>query len=416
MTNNTVSNARQYDLVVWGASGFTGKLVVEYLQHQYSNGGNIRWAIAGRNREKLQQVLDSLSISANAPDILLADSHNPESLQVLAQSTKVVLTTVGPYALYGSELVAACVSNGTHYCDLAGEVQWMRKMIDKHQAAAQASGARIVHSCGFDSIPSDLGVQFLQRYAQREYGAPCKRIDLLVKAMKGGGSGGTIASALNALDESRRDPAVARIMTEPYSLNPEGERHGPDGRDQRGIEFNELAGSWTAPFVMAVINLRVVRRSNALMNYVYGKDFHYNESVMTRDGATGWLKSVAMTAGLGGFMLASSFSPTRSLLIEKLIPKPGEGPGRSERESGFFNLQLFGQLADGRVIRAKVTGDRDPGYGSTSKMLSESAVCLAQDTIDVDGGFWTPASAMGELLRGRMIENAGLGFEIEGVV
>lgn len=416
MTNKAISNERQYDLVVWGASGFTGKLVVEYLQQQYSNGGGLRWAIAGRNREKLQQVLDTLSIASNTPDILLADSHDSESLRVLARSSKVILTTVGPYALYGSELVDACVSSGTHYCDLAGEVQWMRKMIDKHQASAEKSGARIVHSCGFDSIPSDLGVQFLQQYAQQEFGAPCKRIDLLVKAMKGGGSGGTIASALNALDESRKDRAVARIMVEPYSLNPEGERQGPDGRDQQGIQFNHLAASWTAPFVMAVINLRVVRRSNALMNYTYGKGFRYNEAVLTGAGTAGWMKSAAITAGLGGFMLASSFSLSRSLLVEKLIPKPGEGPGKTERENGFYKLQLFGQLEDGSILCARIKGDRDPGYGSTSKMLSESAICLAKDDIPVAGGVWTPASAMGELLRARMIENAGLGFEIEGGV
>ena len=285
-------------------------------------------------------------------------------------------------------------------------------MIDRHQNAAEQSGARIVHSCGFDSIPSDLGVQFLQQHAQREYGAPCKRIELLVKAMKGGGSGGTIASALNALDESRRDREVARIMVEPYSLNPEGERQGPDGHDQRGIEFNDLADSWTAPFVMAVINMRVVRRSNALMNYAYGRGFRYNEAILTGEGTTGWMKSAAVTAGLGGFILASSFGLSRSLLVEKLIPKPGEGPDQTERENGFFNLMLFGQLEDGTILRARVKGDRDPGYGSTCKMLSESAICLAKDDITVGGGFWTPAAAMGTLLQQRLTKNAGLTFEL----
>jgi len=404
---------RPYDVIVWGASGFTGKLVVEYLHARYRNNDQLQWAIAGRNIEKLQKVLDALSITGDAPDILLADSHDPESLRQLALSTRVVLTTVGPYALYGSELVAACVNVGTHYCDLAGEVQWMRKMIDMHQEAAQESGARIVHTCGFDSIPSDLGVQFLQQYAENNYAAPCTRIDLLVKAIKGGGSGGTVASGLNAIDEARKDREIARIMTDPYSLNPAGERDGPDGRDQRGVEYNELAERWTAPFIMAVINMRVVRRSNALMDYAYGKEFEYSESVLSGSGASGWLKSAAITAGLGGFMLASSFRLSRSLLVEKMIPKPGEGPDKRARESGFFNLMLFGKLADGRVLRARVTGDRDPGYGSTCKMLSESAVCLAKDDIAVGGGFWTPASAMGDLLRQRMIENAGLTFDIE---
>ncbi len=413
MTNETPEKNRKYDIVVWGASGFTGKLVVEYLHRRYTNGGDLAWAIAGRNEQKLQQVLSELSISSNAPDILIADSHDADSLRQLARSTKVVLTTVGPYALYGSELVGACVENGTHYCDLSAEIHWLRQMMDKHQSAAEKTGARIVHACGFDSIPSDLGVQFLQKHAISEYGAPCTRINLFVKAIKGGGSGGTIASGLNALDESRKNKDAARVMIDPYSLNPEGERHGPDGRDQRGVEYNELIDSWTAPFVMAIINMRIVRRSNALMNYAYGKNFEYAESMLSGHGAKGWLKSAGMTAGMGGFILASSFSLTRSMLIEKLIPKPGEGPGKLERENGFFNLLLIGQLNDGSLIKARVTGDRDPGYGSTSKMLSESAVCLAKDEIPVGGGFWTTASAMGDLLRQRMIDNAGLTFAIE---
>jgi len=413
MKNEKDSAKKQYDIVVWGASGFTGKLIVEYLHERYNNDGDLQWAVAGRNPQKLQRVLEGLSIKGKRPDVLLADSHNPESLLQLAGSTRVVLTTVGPYALYGNELVEACVRTGTHYCDLAGEVHWMRKMIDMHQEAAQNSGARIVHSCGFDSIPSDLGVQFLQQHAEAQYGTPCTRIELLVKAIKGGGSGGTIASALNALDEAGKDREIARIMADPYSLNPQGERQGPDGRDQRGVEYNELAERWTAPFIMAVINMRVVRRSNALMDYAYGKEFEYNESMLSGKGASGWLKAATITAGLGGFMLASSFSLSRSLLVEKMIPKPGEGPDKNARESGFFNLSLFGKLKDGTVLRARVTGDRDPGYGSTSKMLSESAICLARDDIAVGGGFWTPASAMGETLRRRMVENAGLTFEIE---
>jgi len=413
MIEEILATERQYDIVVWGATGFTGRLVVEYLQSRYPNSSELRWAVAGRNREKLQQVLDDFSIRENQPAVLLADSHDAATLDELARSTRVVLTTVGPYALYGSELVEACVNNGTHYCDLAGEVQWMRKMIDKHQKSAEKSGARIVHCCGFDSIPSDLGVHFLQEHAIEKQGAPCNRVELLVKAMKGGGSGGTIASGLNSLDEARQDQQIARILTDPYSLNPEGERQGPDRRDQRGVEFNELGKCWTAPFIMAVINMRVVRRSNALMKYAYGKDFRYNESVMTGDGAAGWLKSAAVTAGLGSFMLASSFGPTRSLLVEKLVPKPGEGPSKSERENGFYNLVLLGQLNDGALLRTRVKGDRDPGYGSTSKLLSESAICLARDDVTVGGGFWTPASAMGTLLRQRMVGNAGLSFAIE---
>ena len=402
---------RKYDVIVWGASGFTGKLVVEYLLQRA--GDNIAWAVAGRSRQKLEQVLADLSAGDKAPDILIADSLDGESMATLAKATKVVLTTVGPYALYGDMLVDACVEHGTHYCDLAGEVQWMRRVIDRNQAAAEQSGAMIVHSCGFDSIPSDLGVQFLQEQAVERYGAPCKRIELIVRAMRGGGSGGTIASGMNSIREARSNRDVAKVIAQPYSLNPAGERDGPDSWDQRSSRWNDLGEVWTAPFVMGSINMRNVRRSHALLNYPWGKDFRYNESVSTGRGISGWLKAKGMTAGLGALILAGSYELSRKLIIEKFLPAPGEGPDKEERESGFFKLLLIGELADGSTLRATVTGDRDPGYGSTSKMLAESAICLAKNNLQTGGGCWTPASAMGAVLRERMIKNAGLTFEIE---
>jgi short subunit dehydrogenase-like uncharacterized protein len=333
-------------------------------------------------------------------------------MQQLARSTRVMLTTVGPYAKYGTLLVAACAENGTHYCDLCGEPQWMRQMIDRYQQTARQQGARIVHSCGFDSIPSDFGVWFLQQRALEQHGQLCQEIKLLVKAMKGGASGGTIASSMTAMEEARRDRSIARILVDPYSLNPEGERHGPDSRDQTSMVFDQTARTWTAPFIMAMINTKIVRRSNALLDYAYGRDFKYSEVVMTGPGIAGWIKASSITAGLGAFMLANANKVTRSLIVERLIPKPGEGPDREQRENGFFNLQLIGKLGNGDLIRARVTGDRDPGYGSTSKMLSESAVCLAQDDLSVDGGFWTPVSAMSEPLMQRLTRNAGLTFSI----
>ena len=290
----------------------------------------------------------------------------------------------------------------------------MRRVIDRNQSVAEQSGARIVHSCGFDSIPSDLGVQFLQEQAVQRYGNPCKRIELIVRAMRGGGSGGTIASGMNSLREARDDREVAKVLAQPYSLNPEGERDGPDSWDQRSSRWNDLGDVWTAPFIMGAINMRIVRRSNALLNYPWGKDFRYNESVSTGSGTSGWLKAKSMTAGLGALILAGSFKLSRKLIIETFLPAPGEGPGKEERENGFFKMLLIGELQDGSTLRATVTGDRDPGYGSTSKMLSESAVCLAKDDLEIGGGCWTPASAMGPLLRDRLIANAGLTFEIEG--
>lgn len=402
---------RQYDVIVWGASGFTGKLVVEYFLQQYGN--DIAWAVAGRNREKLEHTLQELSASDKAPDILIADSHDAGSMAVLARATRVVLTTVGPYALYGDMLVDACAEHGTHYCDLAGEVQWMRRVIDRNQSAAEQSGAKIVHSCGFDSIPSDLGVQFLQEQAMERYGEPCNRVELIVRAMRGGGSGGTIASGLNSMREARNDRKVAKILAQPYSLNPEGERDGPDTWDQRSSRWNDLGEVWTAPFIMGAINMRIVRRSNALLHFPWGKDFRYNESVSTGSGTSGWLKAKGMTAGIGAFFLAGSFDLSRRLIIDTFLPAPGEGPSKEERENGFFKMLLIGELADGSTLRATVTGDRDPGYGSTSKMLTESAVCLAKDNLETGGGCWTPASAMGPVLRERLIANAGLTFEID---
>ena len=410
MTEN--NNQRRYDVTVWGASGFTGRLVTEYLFGKYGIGSELRWAIAGRNREKLESICSELGIESGSLPIVISDSFDVQSMKDLARNSKVVLTTVGPYAKYGAALVEACVSQGTHYCDLAGEVQWMRKMIDSFQEDAVKSGARIVHSCGFDSIPSDIGTWFLQREAQKLHGAPCAEIKLLVKAMKGGASGGTFASMMNALEESRRDREIAKILVDPYSLNPAGERSGPDGREQSGVEYHEGSGAWTAPFVMAAVNTRVVRRTNALLQFPYGRDFKYSEATMTGSGPGGWMKSAMTTAGLGGFMLAISFDFSRSVLVSRVLPKPGEGPSKEQREAGFFNLLLVGKLADGTLMRARVTGDRDPGYGSTSKMLSESAICLARDELSSAGGFWTPASAMADALIGRLVENAGLTFEL----
>lgn len=409
----SANERREYDIVVWGASGFTGRLVVEYLARKYPTGSSVHWAVAGRNADKLQTVLAEFTESAAKIPVLIADSDNADSLAKLARSARVVLTTVGPYAKFGSKLVQACVAHGTHYCDLAGEVQWMRAMIDQHLPAAQKSGARIVHSCGFDSIPSDIGVYLLQQEAVKQHGEPCSEVMLLVKAMKGGASGGTIASMLNAIDQARNDSQIARILVDPYALNPEGHRQGPDRRDQSGAVFNEDAGVWTGPFVMAAVNTRIVRRTNALLDYPYGDDFRYSECSITGRGAGGWLKSATMTAGLGAFMLASSYSFSRDQIVRRLVPKPGEGPNAEQREKGFFNLKLIGKTSHGEILRMTVKGDRDPGYGSTSKMLAESAVCLAKDDLEISGGFWTPASAMADRLSTRLTENAGLSFELD---
>jgi short subunit dehydrogenase-like uncharacterized protein len=405
-------DTREFDIIVQGATGFTGQLVAAYLLRRYGAESDLRWALAGRSEKKLQQVRDELGDTAKHLELIVADSFDKDALASLAARTRVVLTTVGPYALYGSDLVEACVNAGTHYCDLAGEVQWIRKMVDAYHARASETGAKIVHCCGFDSVPMDMGVWSLQDAVHEKYGEYCVSISMLVKASKGTASGGTLASMMNLIKESREDRSIARVLIHPYSLNPEGERQGPDDRDQQKLIYRDDAQSWTAPFVMAGVNTKIVRRSHALAGYPYGRDFRYDESVMTGRGFSGWLKGTIMTIGLGAIVFFASFAPTRNLLQKFLLAKPGEGPDENMQKTGFFNLLQIGKLADGTVVQAKITGDQDPGYGSTSKMLSECAVCLAKDELEAGGGVLTPAAAMARPLLRRLRDYAGLTFEL----
>ena len=405
-------NPREFDVIVWGATGFTGSLVCQYMLEQYGVGKDLRWAIAARNADKLAALKALLGEGAAELPEIIADSHDERSLDAMVTRTAVVLTTVGPYAKYGTPLVAACARHGTHYCDLAGEVQWVRRMIDGYEAQAADTGARIVHCCGFDSVPMDIGAWFLQREAKQRYGNYCESIKLYVRAMRGGASGGTMASMMNVMREARADRDVARVLARPYSLNPVGQQTGSDKPDQRGTAYDDDASTWTAPFVMATVNTRVVRRSHALQGFPYGDDFRYSECISTGKGLGGWVKATMVSSGLAALVFFASFGFTRKLLERFILPKPGEGPDKEERENGFYNLAQIGKLPDGTTIRGKVTGDRDPGYGSTSKMLAECAVCLARDELAVGGGVWTPAAAMGAKLLERLQSNAGLTFEI----
>lgn len=406
---------RPYDLVLFGATGFTGALVAEYLAGRAPP--SLRWALAGRSREKLEAVRQSLGMAqprlAELP-LLVADSHDRASLDRVAQDAHVVCTTVGPYALHGAELVAACVDAGTHYCDLTGEVQFIRRMIDAHHERAQQTGARVVHCAGFDSIPSDLGCLLLQEHAIEAFGAPCSVVRFSLTKNRGGVSGGTVASMLNLLDEARRDRSVLRTVGHPYALNPPGERSGPDGADQRGLGWDADAGTITAPFVMAAINTRVVRRSNALFGYRYGRDFSYSEVTSLPASPKGALTAAGLTLGLGGLLLAANVPPLRRAL-EKRLPKPGEGPSRRARERGFFEVELRGTgkrpKGEPFEVRAVVAGTQDPGYGETAKMLGESALCLASDALTSAGGVLTPAVALGMTLVGRL-RTAGMTFDI----
>jgi short subunit dehydrogenase-like uncharacterized protein len=348
---------------------------------------------------------------------LVADAADEGSLRALCAQANVVVSTVGPYALHGEPLVKACAESGTDYCDLAGEVQWIRRMIQRHEPAARASGARIVHCCGFDSIPSDLGVFFLQQQARERFGQPCSRVAMRVRSLRGGVSGGTVDSLLDVVREAAADPALRRELADAYSLCPPAT--GPRPRQPRvaGARLDALSGGWVAPFVMSAINTRVVLRSQALLGTAYGEDFRYDEATSTGRGLRGRLRAIALSAGLAGFLLAGAVPPTRWMLRRWVLPAPGEGPGPEVRRRGHFDLRFFGVTADGRVLRTQVTGDRDPGYGSTARMLGQAATCLAQDfggsrRAAGAGGFPTPASLFGARLVERLRTHAGLRFEV----
>jgi short subunit dehydrogenase-like uncharacterized protein len=416
---NNMSNAKEFDVVFLGATGFTGQLVVEYVFNNYGLDSDFKWAIAGRNQNKLENIARKVAgDDANQIPMIITDTNDETSVTELVQRTKVVCTTVGPYAMYGNELVKACAINGTHYCDLTGEVQWMRRMIDLYETTAQSTGARIVHTCGFDSIPSDLGVHFAQSQMKKVHGLYANEVKCRIGKTKGGMSGGTVASMMNMMEEMKTDPSLKVLLADPYSLNPVNTPPGSDTQDQVGALYDLDFKQWTAPFVMAAINTRVVRRSNALMNFIYGNDFKYSESMLVGNGPSGYMKAMAV-AGVSALMaLVSAFDPTRSL-AKPMLPAPGEGPSKETIETGFFNIELLakGQNADGKraSVRIEVTGDKDPGYGATCKMLAESAICLAKDELETEGGIWTPASAMGDVLIQRLQKNAGMTFECVAV-
>ena len=389
---------KPFDLVVHGATGFTGRLVVEYLLQRYPAGGGLRWAMGGRNADKLAAVRDELGAPADTP-LVVTDTTNPASLQALMNATRLVLTTVGPYQLYGNELVAACAASGVDYVDLCGEPAWMRRMIDAHEAQAKASGARIVFSCGFDSIPFDLGVFLLQKEFAQRFGHAAPRVRGRVRKMKGTFSGGTAASLKATMAAAASQPGVLDLLKNPFSLTPgfEGPRQ-PSGHKPM-VDEALGDGVWVAPFVMAAINTRNVHRSNLLLKHAYGTDFVYDEMLVTGPGEK-------------GEAIANAVAGDKSLGSDK-GPKPGEGPSREERENGFYDVLFLGTDSAGNTLRVGVKGDRDPGYGSTSKMIAEAAVCLLQDAASTPGGIWTTAPALGDKLIARLQANAGLTFAVE---
>ncbi len=404
---------KPFDVIVFGATGFTGRLVAEYLNSTYGVGGAVAWAIAGRNLDKLAAMRGLIGATEALP-LLAADASDGAALAGLVRQARVIITTVGPYQRHGEPLALACAQAGTDYVDLCGEPGWMARMIPLLDAPARASGARIVFSCGFDSIPFDLGVVFLQDEARQRIGAPLTRVRARVRVLKGGLSGGTMASALATIEQMGRDPALARTMADPFALTP-GFR-GPAQPDGDSAAYDDLAKSWTGPFIMAAINTKNVHRTNALRGHPWGRDFVYDERMLTGAGAKGERRArlLARTARIQNALLG--FAPTRALLSRFALPKPGAGPSRHQRETGRYEVLFIGTTAAGQTLRASVKGDRDPGYGSTSKMISESALCLVDDVdhATTGGGVWTPGAAMGLALVRRLQARAGLTFAIEG--
>lgn len=402
---------RRFDVIVYGASGFTGRLVAEYLKNAYGIGRSLAWAIAGRNSEKLAEVRDSIGADESLP-IVAADAADADALARLARQSRAVITTVGPYQHYGRALVTACAQEGTDYFDLCGEPAWMAEMIPALEAPARASGARIVFSCGFDSVPFDLGVVFLQDQAQRRFDAGMTRVRGRVRRMKGEPSGGTIASLLATIERAVRDPGAMRTLADPFALTP-GFR-GPRQPNGDAVAYDELAQSWTSPFIMAPVNTKNVHRTNALLAHPWGTDFLYDERMLTGDGTEGRRRArrLARSTKIQNALLA--FAPTREVLRRFALPKPGEGPSAPERQAGSFDVLFIGQGAMDQTLRVSVRGDCDPGYCSTSKMIAECALCLIKDTSGaVAGGVWTPGAAMGLRLISRLQERAGLKFTVE---
>ena len=387
-----MNNPANYDFVVYGASGFTGKLVVEYALNQYSN-EDISWAIAGRNLEKLQNLKEKLKLT-NDVGIIQVDSEDQSSIDALVQQTKCVLTTVGPYQLYGDKVVRTCISSGTDYVDLCGEVGFMHKIISECSAEAKQTGARIVFSCGFDSIPFDLGVLFVQEEVMSKHNKYAPSVRGRVRDMNGEFSGGTAASMKATMAALQSDPELLNVLVNPHALC-EGFQGVQQDDDSKPV-YDEELDTWVAPFFMAPINTKNIHRSNKLMNHIYGESFKYNEMWIQGPGEEG--------------KAAAEFISTMNPLGD--APEPGEGPSRESRENGNYNV-LFCADIDGETIKASVNGDMDPGYGSTSKMITESAICLVKDCQDLAGGIYTPASSMGTKLIKRLESNAGLTFKLE---
>ena len=399
----------EFDIVLWGGYSFIGKLVAEHLHQRYGVDGDLRWAIGGRSRRKLEATRASLSAGAEELPLIVGDARDSLFLDSMVENTKVVLSTVGPYMLYGKKLIEACAVSGTDYCDLAGEIPFIQEMMDLHADQARASGARILNCCGVDSLPSDLGVWSLNEISKKKFGCEITHVTTEVKSFKGLFSGGTISSLGGMHNDAARDDRVAAILDNPYAICPPDRRSGVKQPDIDAVRRSE-SGAWLGPFFMAIVNTRVVHATNAHLDYPYGSDFTYDE---------GWDLGSRRAASLLAlvsrmFYRAYRSGPMRAFLNATVLPKPGEGPSREAREEGEFEFHLIARTRSGHRLMLLVSGDRDPGYGSSSRMIGEVAVCLVQDLSKnaLSGGFWTPGAAIAEKIIPRLIENSGMQFAL----
>lgn len=401
---------QSHDLVIYGASSFVGKIICHYLADYCTQTESFSWALAGRSKRKLEAVRAELPEHCQELPIIIAEADDENALVPMCESTKVVLSTVGPYALYGELLVKICASLGTDYCDLTGEAHWIAKMLDRYEAAAKASRARIVHCCGFDSVPFDLGVYFLQQHAKNKTGKPCQTVKTNVIGMRGGASGGTIASIINLVKEATTSKQTRKILLNPYALCPKNHEFHIRQFEQKTAMYDADIKAWTAPFIMAAINTRVVHRSNALLDNGYSKDFNYREALKVGSR----FKANVTSFGLSGFTGLAAIPTSRWFLEKFILPNPGEGPSEEEQENGFYKIRIMGKNETEEAIAVEVIGDKDPGYGSTAKIIAQAALCLLFETPkqDYNGGFWTPASIFGEKLIDRLQQHSGVTFKL----
>lgn len=402
---------REYDLVLWGATSFIGKIIARYLLHRLASEKGMRWAMAARSSAKLEELKQELGEQGRDIPLFVGDAFDSTFLREMAAKTKVVLTTVGPYLRYGETLVEACALEGTDYCDLTGEIPFICSVMDKYQTEAEKSGARIVNCTGFDSLPSDLGVLCLQDFAQKNYGQPLKEVEMQVRSAKGGVSGGTVASLSETMAQISKNPQLAKVLQDPYAICPMGQRDGVEQPNSFGARRSRFTDDWLHQFIMAGVNTKIVHSSNARLGYPYGKNFIYSEWQVAKNPIFAYLSEFA----IGATMLVMFFPWTRALLTKYVLPKSGQGPSPEAQKNGHFKLVFHGQNHQGQRMKAEVTGDADPGYGSSSKQISEVAIALANTFASRpnEGGFGTPASVLGLSLLPALEQYAGLTFRAQ---